>query len=316
MSGKPRILAIRGGAIGDFLLTLPALRLVRENFGHCHLEILGYRHIAELAVYGGPVEGQTYADAVKNIEAAPLAGFFARNGDLDQQWCDYFASFQQVISWLFDPDKILENNLKRAGVRHYLSAYARIHDEDHASAQWAHGLQSMAMYLDDPVSRLIPTPEMRKLGVEWLDGQGYRPDQTLIALHPGSGSPKKNWPIAHWRELAKDLASRGRLLIIGGEADAQPLAELVASALGSEAIVARDLPLPLLAAVLIEADQFIGHDTGVSHLAAAVGVPSTLMFGPTDPSVWAPRGEHVRIVSAPAGDLGLLPVGDVVAQLR
>ena len=97
MSGKPRILVIRGGALGDFLLTLPALRLIRESFGHCHLEIVGYRHIAELAVYGGPAEGQTYADAVRHIEAAPLAGFFARAGNLDPAWCEYVAGLQQII---------------------------------------------------------------------------------------------------------------------------------------------------------------------------------------------------------------------------
>src|SRR5690349_13136577 len=97
MSGKPRILAIRGGAVGDFLLTLPALRLLRETFTHCHMEILGYRHIAELAVYGGPTPGTTYADATRNIEAAPLASFFARAGDLDQAWCEYLSGFQQVV---------------------------------------------------------------------------------------------------------------------------------------------------------------------------------------------------------------------------
>ena len=80
MSAKPRILAIRGGAIGDFILTLPALRLLRETFGHCHLEILGYEHIASLALHGGPGESSTYADSLRHIEAAPLAGFFARGG--------------------------------------------------------------------------------------------------------------------------------------------------------------------------------------------------------------------------------------------
>src|SRR6478736_7989907 len=172
MSGKPRILAIRGGAVGDFLLTLPALRLLRETFTHCHLEILGYRHIAELAVYGGPTPGTTYADATRNIEAAPLASFFARAGDLDQSWCEYFASFQQVVSWLFDPDGIFEANVKRAGVKNYVSSYAKVSDENHASVQWAQGLESMALFLEDGAARLIPTGEMVRLGDEWLRGHG------------------------------------------------------------------------------------------------------------------------------------------------
>jgi ADP-heptose:LPS heptosyltransferase len=60
--------------------------------------------------------------------------------------------------------------------------------------------------------------------------------------------------------------------------------------------VARDLPLPQLAAALARCRLFLGHDSGVSHLAAAVGTPCVLLFGPTDPAMWAPPGDHVRIL--------------------
>src|SRR4030095_16771771 len=112
---KPRILIIRGGAIGDFILTLPALALVREAFPEAHIEIVGYQHIVALA------EGRFYADASRSIEYGPLAGFFARNGTLDEELRGYFSGFQQVISYLFDPDGIFANNLARAGVQHFLN---------------------------------------------------------------------------------------------------------------------------------------------------------------------------------------------------
>ena len=311
MSGQPRILAIRGGAIGDFLLTLPALRLLRETFGHCRVEILGYRHIAELAVQAGPREGSTYADAVRNIESAPLAGFFARAGNLDGDWCEYFAGFNQVVSWLFDPDGIFEDNLKRAGVKHYISAYARISDEDHASVQLAQGLQRLALYLEDAVARLVPTADLQRLGAEWLAGHGVTGDQRLAVIHPGSGSAKKNWPIERWLELAKRLMKEGdRVLVAGGEAD-HKLFEIFERELKG-VLLARDLPLPLLGAVFQRANRYYGNDTGVSHLAAAVGVPSTVLFGPTDPSVWAPKGENVRVVLGPKGLLQDLAVKDVI----
>jgi heptosyltransferase-2 len=140
---KPRILIIRGGAIGDFILTLPALALVREAFPAAHIEIIGYRHIIALA------EGRFYADASRSIEYGPLAGFFARNGMLDEELRDYFAGFQQVISYLFDPDGIFETNLARAGVKRFLHAYVRIDDTAHASQQLARPLQSLALYLED-----------------------------------------------------------------------------------------------------------------------------------------------------------------------
>ncbi len=72
-----KILVIRGGAIGDFILTLPVLAALRRQFPDTALEVLGYPHIASLAAAGQLV------DAVRPIEARPLAGFFARAGDLD-----------------------------------------------------------------------------------------------------------------------------------------------------------------------------------------------------------------------------------------
>ena len=286
---KPRILAIRGGAIGDFILTLPALRLLREAFPHCHLEVLGYRHIAALALHGGPEPGTTYADATRSIEYGPLAGFFARNGNLSPELCEYFASFQQVVSWLFDPDGIFETNVKRAGVKNYLSAYTPITDENHASVQLARGLESMALFLDDPAAKLVPTPESHQAAEAWLSSSAIH-NSSFTALHPGSGSPRKNWPLEKWRALAGQI--KRPLLIIGGEADTASLDSLAPHA----TLIARDLPLPTLAALLTRCTRYFGHDTGISHLAAAVGSKCTLLFGPTDPAVWSPQGPHVKIL--------------------
>jgi heptosyltransferase-3 len=312
MPDKPRILAIRGGAMGDFILTLPALRLLRETFAHCHLEILGYEHIAKLALAGGPAAGTTYADDVRSIEYGPLAGFFSRNGNLAPELCTYFAGFNQVVSWLFDPDKIFANNLERAGVKNYLTSYAKINDESHASVQLAHGLQSLALYIEDWSATLTPTEATKRAGADWLRAQGAG-ETRPTALHPGSGSPKKNWPLGNWRALARELSARGeRLLLIGGEADAATLEPLAADLAEHRPILARSLPLPILAGVLAHCAKYVGHDTGVSHLAAAVGTPSTLLFGPTDPAIWAPARPKAKVIVAPEGDLASLPVNDVL----
>lgn len=304
---KPRILVLRGGAIGDFILTLPALRLLRETFAHCHIEILGYRHIAELALRGSPGSGANYADSVQNIEHGPLAGFFARNGNLSPELCAYFASFQQIVSWLYDPDLIFETNVKRAGVKHYLSAYTKITDHHHASAQLASGLARLALYLEDPTAHLLPDATAQEAAQAWLHTNdacdGY------LALHPGSGSPRKNWPLENWRTLAQQLTQQGhRLLLIGGEADTLfPL---------PGALTAHSLPLSTLAALLTRSTHYLGHDTGISHLAAAVGTPCTLLFGPTDPAIWAPLGPHIRTLRAENNDLTQLPVAHVAQTLQ
>ena len=289
MNETPRILAIRGGAIGDFILTLPALRLLRENFVKCRLEILGYPHIASLALRCSPDGDRPYADAVHSIEYGPLAGFFARNGNLDAALCEMFSGYQQVVSWLFDPDGIFEANVRRAGVKNYLSAYTKVNSEHHAAAQLARGLESMALFLDaPPEATLRPTAEALAEADAWLASAGL--NHGFTAIHPGSGSPRKNWPLDHWHKLAERID--GEILVIGGEADAAQLGTFRGRKL------AQNLPLPLLAGILSRCGGYFGHDTGISHLAAAVGAKSTLLFGPTPASVWAPLGGHVRVIEA------------------
>ncbi|MGI8436967.1 MAG: glycosyltransferase family 9 protein, partial [Chthoniobacterales bacterium] len=120
-----RILVIRGGALGDFILTLPAIRLLRDAFPTAHLEVLGYKHIAILAELGG------FADGTRSIESGALSSFFARDGELAPELIEYFGSFQQVVSYLFDPDGIFEANLRRAGVRQLVVGSPRISGPEH-----------------------------------------------------------------------------------------------------------------------------------------------------------------------------------------
>ncbi|EDY20496.1 glycosyl transferase family 9 [Chthoniobacter flavus Ellin428] len=306
---KPRILVIRGGAIGDFILTLPAIGLLRENFPEAQLEILGYEHIIELA------RARFYADATRSIEYGPMAGFFVPNSKLAPDLVEYFASFQQVVSYLFDPDLFFENNLRRAGVKNFLPAYAKIDDSQHAAQQLAQPLQRMALFLDSAAAELYPSAEDRARAKEFL-GDSTAP---VIAIHPGSGGVRKNWPAENWATIAKGLsryAPEARVLLIGGEADAAPLATVQQALRGAPVLLAQNLPLPHLAAVLERCRLFLGHDSGISHLAAAVETSCVLLFGPTDPAIWAPANEKVTVVTAPDGLLVRLSPAVVEEAVR
>src|SRR5436190_21473192 len=109
-----RILVIRGGAIGDFILTLPPLKALRDARPDAHIEFLGYKHIAALA------ENRFYARAVRSIEYGPLSSFFARNLALSTELADYFSNFDSIVSYLYDPDRIFVKNLCRCGVDNVL----------------------------------------------------------------------------------------------------------------------------------------------------------------------------------------------------
>ena len=301
---------IRGGAIGDFLLTLPAISLLREAFPQARLEILGYEHIISLATSGG------YADAARSIEYAPMAGFFNPKADLDAALSAYFAGFQQVVSYLYDPDGFFAGNLRRCGVKNLLEASPKIDVEgDHAARQLARPLERLALYLDRDVdARLRPAPEHQSAADLLLRGVDSRP---LVAIHPGSGGARKNWPAERWEALGRwlfDLADdrRPRVLLVGGESDGETLSALQSAwGTGDHLLVAGNRPLPELAALLTRCRLFLGHDSGISHLAAAVGIPCVLLFGPTDPDIWAPLQPTVTVVRSPDETLPGLPVSTV-----
>ena len=105
------ILVLRGGAIGDFVLTLPVLAALR---GLARIEVLGYPAIASLAVAGG------LADAVAALEAPRFAPFFVRNGDLPEDAVRYLAGFDLIISYLHDPEGIFRENAARCSNARYL----------------------------------------------------------------------------------------------------------------------------------------------------------------------------------------------------
>jgi heptosyltransferase-2 len=301
-----RILVIRGGAIGDFVLTLPSIKLLRDRFPGARLEILGYPHIATLA------ERRYYSDAIRSIEYGPLASFFAKHGELPSELSDYFGSFDLIVSYLFDPDGTFEANLKRCGIKSFIAGPAKLADHEHAARQLARPLEKLGLYLEDPAARIYPTETDREFARDFL-GDVIDP---IIALHPGSGSETKNWPIEKWQELGEHfLATNRKVVVVSGEADDERSKLLEAAWTKKPIEFARNLPLPQLAA-LFECTDFIGHDSGISHIAAAVGARSFLLFGPTDRAIWSPTNENVIVIPAPEKNLRLLAVDSVIAAIE
>jgi heptosyltransferase-2 len=321
-----RILVIRGGAIGDFILTLPALRLLRENFTSAHIEILGYKHIVALA------ENRYYANATRSIDYAPLSRLFARDAELPRDLIEYFGSFDLIVSYLFDPDEIFATNLRRCSAARLILGSPKFSDSEHAARQLAAPLRQLGLQLADHAATLFPSEIDRTAAAEF---PGHTTTERIVAIHPGSGSEKKNWPIENWIELGNHLlgekpsrrggfqaadcgvgrfGKRPSLIVIEGEADTGPIARLKREWKGQAVRFATNLPLPHLAAVLENA-IFVGHDSGISHLAAAAGAKCILLFGPTDPAVWAPANENVKVLRAPEGDLARLPLANVIEAL-
>jgi len=111
--------------------------------------------------------------------------------------------------------------------------------------------------------------------------------EPFAVIHPFSGSPHKNWPLEQFRAVAAKLPMPLRWC--AGEED-PPLADAV-----------RIPDLLDLAQFLAGASLYIGNDSGITHLAAAVGTPTLAIFVASDPRIWAPRGEHVRVAQSLRG---------------
>ncbi|MCI0744768.1 MAG: glycosyltransferase family 9 protein [Verrucomicrobia subdivision 3 bacterium] len=291
------ILVIRGGAIGDFILTLPALAALRRQFPSARLELLAYPHVAQLAFAAGLV------DDIRSIDGQPLAGFFAPDAPLDSGLQGYFERFSVVISYLYDPDEIFQTNVRQSCRGQFIVGPHRPDERKplHATEVFLAPLQRLAIFDPDPVPRLAIAPEST--------------GTAAIALHPGSGSERKNWPLQNWIALANELARRPgtRLLLVGGEAERGKLEVLATRLAGTRFEVADRLPLTQLAPRLAACSAFVGHDSGITHLAAALGIPTFALWAGSIQSIWEPRGNNVKIIRHPGG-IGCLTPQDVLEE--
>lgn len=298
MNGK--ILIIRGGAIGDFILTLPVFAALRAQLPAAELHVLGYQRVAQLAVAGG------LAEETRSIDSRTLAGFFARRGELDSEWQDYFGSFAVIISYLYDPDGFFQANVARCSKAHFIAGPHRPDDTAgvHATDVLLKPLERLAIFDADPSPRLSLSSVPSTLTPQ-------------LALHPGSGSERKNWPEPRWAEFLQRVVSETDLplLLVGGEAEGDRLQRLASVLLAHRVEILQNVPLVDLARRLAACRAFVGHDSGITHLAAAVGLPGLVLWGETARAVWAPRSPALRVLSSPEGLEGLA-VDEVINALR
>ena len=291
IKSKGKILVIRGGAIGDFVLTLPALAALRRQFPDSHLEVLGYPHIASLALHGG------LADAVRPIEARALASFFTDMGDLDDATGHYFAGFHLIVSYLYDPDGFFAQNVKACTKAQFIPGPHRPDETQpvHATEVLLQPLERLAIFDADPVPRLsFKAPALVA---------------PLLAVHPGSGSEKKNWPQPHWAKFLAHVMSGTdwNVLLIGGEAEGDRLAELAQRLASSRVRLVQGKPLPEVALALRSCLGYVGHDSGITHLAAALGLTGLALWADSNQAVWHPRSPAFHVLRNTDGLAHLSP---------
>lgn len=286
-----RFLVFRGGALGDVLLTLPVLRTLRDKANSAFVELVAPFPAALLAQYGG-------AHSVCDLSSAAFVSLFAEDASLDETLREKLRKVDCVISYLSDPKQTISAKIENCGCR-LISGPFRLNERRlPAPVQLAQPLGELGLVMVDPAPRLFL--ERRSLS------------RTRAFFHVGSGSPAKNWPVPCWSALAAKLEEQfDELLLVAGEADEVTTAEFLRTYRDSKLKIRSNLSILDLAQELATGDLFIGHDTGVTHVAAALAVPTIALFGPTDPMIWCPLGEHVTMVASRDGVMASITVEQV-----
>ena len=259
-----RRLAIRPGAIGDFIVSLPALECLRADY----LEVW-------TAPANVPLVRFARARSIRDT-GLDLLGVAEPPGRLLED----LRSFDSIVSWYGAGRPEFRALVAQLGLPFtFFPALPAAGEGRHAADFYLDQVGSIVACSSDGVPR-IPCPHTR---------------QNFAVIHPFSGSPRKNWPIDKFRALARGLERAMPVCWTAGPDD-PPLDGAV-----------RFDDLYELACWLARAALYVGNDSGVTHLAAAVGTPVLALFGGSDFNVWGPRGEHVRIASWSNSRSGVQP---------
>jgi ADP-heptose:LPS heptosyltransferase len=288
------ILIIHQGALGDFILSLPAIGAIRHSHPGSAVEIWGYPDILRL------VEGRFYADAIASIHQEGMSQLYSRQASAPDKLRKRLRTFDLVVLFGGELQETFAENLRGHGVRavYRISTFpgggGTTHVIDHQLSQ----LSEMEIPAAGDVPEIFPGTEDERYAQRFLAAHQIEPDDFTVAMHIGSGSRKKVWPPDRFARLAEILVTRrgARLVVLTGPADAEVARDYRAHLPSDQAIMLTCRPLPELAALLKRCSVFVGNDSGITHLAAASGVPVVALFGPADPQVWGPRGKQVLLL--------------------
>ena len=305
--GVTRILLIQLGDIGDVVLTTPTMRALRENCLHSEIFVFVREHTREL------VEDCPWVDGVISVNKG--------NRNLREEIAyqrDFLAELRRKR---FELTIDLRAGTRGAIVSYLSGAKVRIGRYSDDGALWRnrlfthlirpeneleqysslHSLNILApLELDvkDTSPALVVTPEKEKSALEILRREKVPPDKPILALHPFSRWSYKEWLTKNYIRLINHIGSRYPVSIVvsGAPQERDRVSEIVSESSVDAYNFAGKTSIGELPAVLKNCSLLIGIDSAAVHIAAAVGIPTITIFGPSSPVSWAPRGKKHRII--------------------
>ena len=275
--------AIHPGALGDVLLAVPALRALRAADGP--LTVAAQPRIGALLVTLG-VADRAVAFETLGLDAlfgdAPLAA--------EAPLARHLADATRVVCWFGARDAGFTRRL-RALAPGVIVAPATTS----AMPVWKHLVETIGGHGDRVP--IVCTPGLRAEACHALRAAGWDGRERLVVVHAGAGGVAKRWPVNGFVEVMRHVDAA--LVIHEGPADRDAVRDLLAR-LDRPALHLTDPPLPVLAGALSLACAYVGNDSGVSHLAAAIGTPSVVLFTeaalPWEP--WSPTARCLTVTTS------------------
>ncbi len=300
--------------MGDMVCAIPALRALRRTYPGCPLVLV------TSPVNGAVVSHDENLDGVLTFSQRlwrrpwALARFIR---ELRGRRCELafvlgsvsFSVTSAVIAlasgarWIVGPDSRPYGwDISRHLFAVELPASPRL--DRHAVEHNLAPLQAVGIDTDDHLPRMIPAPREREKAAAVMAELGLQ--DGFWVLHPGAGKRQNIWPPDRFAAVAARAAHAGRqVLVLHGPADG-PSVEAFLDSLetgsGADIIVAPKLAVGVCAALLQRAGRFLCNDTGMMHVAGAVGTPTLALFGPTDPRLWKPPSGRVKALRSPRRD--------------
>jgi len=275
---KRNLLIIHQGALGDFIATFPAIIRLKKNYDR--VDVLCSRQLGILAREMGLAE-QWFP-----LEAAGFASIYTDT--VDERIKRLLQSYATVI--LFSLSSQLEQSINKLvpGNCHRIPSIPPTAECTHITDYIFQNLVDRGLLPKNQTTREINSPPQE------LDIWQVKPQYAKrILIHPGSGSVRKRWPISNFFEIEAVLQADG----LNPEFVVGPAEEELAKDIAAANRNLHELDnLPDLVGLLKSAGGYIGNDSGASHLAAFLGLPATVIFGPADPQRWQPTGRAVEIV--------------------
>ena len=284
--GRPRLLVLRALGLGDVLTGLPALRALADAFPSHHMIVAAPRRFAPLLVSQGgadKVADHCGLDPLDPSQAGPDIAVDLHGRGPGSQPLLLALRPRRLISFAH-PD-IIET-----------ASGPRWRPDEHEVHRWCRLL----------VESGIPA-DPRRLDIQPAPGPVPPQARGATVVHAGAASTARRWPPERFAAVARAEADRGRPVVVTGTASERRLAESVAHAAGLDpaCVLAGDTDIATLTRVVAVAGRVVCGDTGIAHLATALGTPSVVLFGPVPPAEWGPppnRGPHVALWAGRRGD--------------